>query len=344
MGDDALVNPVHKHLSREGTLKALCDTCRGLLIQPDVDLHADTGTTYYTEQIREAARYRCPICTRLHESLCRNSGPLDGMNVTSITASLGESNTQLLSLKKHTNVELPDIQERTIFFGKDTLCLQLGPYISTNGHLKMQMERLHATDPLNVPVASSIVSHSGSDLRFATMKAWLHECTQNHSHCQRLISGPQNVPLPTRLIEVWQSEYPFLVLTEQLVDEPSLRYATLSHRWCIAANMPLLLKDNLLELQNGIPINNLPKVFRDAIAMCRRLGIDYIWIDSLCLIQDDAIDCEREIANMGNIYTNAFLNFGRLVQPIFQNGGSSMRIIKTTYCPSTFQSIVKGMC
>ncbi|KAH3906236.1 hypothetical protein HBI56_194010 [Parastagonospora nodorum] len=74
--------------------------------------------------------------------------------------------------------------------------------------------------------------------------------------------------------------------------------------------MPLLLKDNLLELQNSIPINNLPKVFRDAIAMCRRLGIDYIWIDSLCLIQDDAIDCERDIANMGNIYTNAFLNFG----------------------------------
>ena len=172
----------------------------------------------------------------------------------------------------------------------------------------IQRESHHPLDPVNIPVASSIVSNGSSDLRYSATKAWLDDCTQNHSHCQRLTTGTQNLSLPIRLIQVRLSEDPVLILMQLVVSEPRLRYATRSHRWCNAANMTLLLKQNLLELQKGTPIAELPKKYRDSMEMCRRLGIRYLWIDSLCLIQDDAADCEKEIANMGNIYKIAYLN------------------------------------
>ena len=71
----------------------------------------------------------------------------------------------------------------------------------------------------------------------------------------------------------------------------------------------------------GIPTTELPALYQDAIAVCRNLEIQYIWIDSLCIIQDQELDWTREIATMGEVYSNALCNieaadaadvFGRL--------------------------------
>jgi len=63
----------------------------------------------------------------------------------------------------------------------------------------------------------------------------------------------------------------------------------------------------LSQRQASIPPSKLPKSFRDAIQITRRLGYEYIWIDSLCIIQDDPADWERESAKMAEIYENAVL-------------------------------------
>jgi Heterokaryon incompatibility protein (HET) len=55
----------------------------------------------------------------------------------------------------------------------------------------------------------------------------------------------------------------------------------------------------------AIDLNSLPKTFQDAITTTRALSIDYIWIDSLCIVQDDVEDWEREAANMAGIYESA---------------------------------------
>ncbi|KAH6677104.1 heterokaryon incompatibility protein-domain-containing protein [Halenospora varia] len=55
-----------------------------------------------------------------------------------------------------------------------------------------------------------------------------------------------------------------------------------------------------------IRTRSLPKTLRDAIAFTRRLGIQYIWIDSLCIIQDSPEDWQRESALMGKIYSHCF--------------------------------------
>ncbi|KKY28927.1 putative heterokaryon incompatibility [Diplodia seriata] len=65
------------------------------------------------------------------------------------------------------------------------------------------------------------------------------------------------------------------------------------------------LAGNYEQHQNGIPIDTIPKTLHDAILVTRVLGIQYLWIDALCIIQDDASDWQQEAIQMGQIYRNA---------------------------------------
>jgi len=59
--------------------------------------------------------------------------------------------------------------------------------------------------------------------------------------------------------------------------------------------------------KNGIAGCKLPKMFQDAVAYTQRMGIRYIWIDSLCIIQDDSLDWQAESSKMGSYYANSFV-------------------------------------
>lgn len=72
--------------------------------------------------------------------------------------------------------------------------------------------------------------------------------------------------------------------------------------------MALQLKnDNLDDLKRGIPFSRLPRTFQDAIRICRALAISYIWIDSLCIIQDSKEDWDIAGSKMDQIYANSWL-------------------------------------
>ncbi|KAH8724540.1 heterokaryon incompatibility protein-domain-containing protein [Phaeosphaeriaceae sp. PMI808] len=60
-------------------------------------------------------------------------------------------------------------------------------------------------------------------------------------------------------------------------------------------------------MTNGFPFSRLPKTLQDAMTITLRLGLQYIWIDSLCIIQDDPEDLSREIAKMANTFQGAFV-------------------------------------
>ncbi|PQE26592.1 hypothetical protein CJF30_00001352 [Rutstroemia sp. NJR-2017a BBW] len=65
--------------------------------------------------------------------------------------------------------------------------------------------------------------------------------------------------------------------------------------------------DNLKARMSGTRLSHFPQTFQDAISITQRLGIRYLWIDSLCIIQDSLSDWEAESARMGDVYTNSFL-------------------------------------
>lgn len=80
----------------------------------------------------------------------------------------------------------------------------------------------------------------------------------------------------------------------------------LSHCW---GTKPFIqtTKSNLASFQSRIPWNLLPRTFQDAINLAYRIGITYIWIDSLCIIQDDEDDWRKEGSQMAEIYRGSFL-------------------------------------
>jgi len=87
------------------------------------------------------------------------------------------------------------------------------------------------------------------------------------------------------------------------------RYLALSHCWGVSTikerlTTTLATLDCRLET---IPMSLMPAIFYDATIITRRLGYRYLWIDSLCIIQDSVEDWEVESQNMGNIYMNASL-------------------------------------
>lgn len=85
-------------------------------------------------------------------------------------------------------------------------------------------------------------------------------------------------------------------------------YATLSHCWGPPGKHPLsTTRSNLASRTQGIPWNELPNTFQDTIMVTRSVGISYIWIDSLCIVQDDAEDWQREASGTEDICEKSHL-------------------------------------
>lgn len=138
-----------------------------------------------------------------------------------------------------------------------------------------------------------------SAANFDIARGWLNDCRTCHTVCLS-----NNVPeLPTRVIDVGAadgSQKPRLVLSHGARAD----YAALSHCWGERIDV-LLLAKILGSFQNALPYSDLPVNFRDAIRVISELGIRYVWIDSLCIIQDSSEDWEKESKKMGHIYRDA---------------------------------------
>ncbi|TID13642.1 HET-domain-containing protein [Venturia nashicola] len=91
-----------------------------------------------------------------------------------------------------------------------------------------------------------------------------------------------------------------------MASKTKIPYIALSYCWGKAQFLKLTTS-NLQACKNGILINSLPNVFQHAIAIARGLGVYGIWIDALCIIQDDLGDWEIEASKMANVYQNSVL-------------------------------------
>jgi heterokaryon incompatibility protein (HET) len=91
----------------------------------------------------------------------------------------------------------------------------------------------------------------------------------------------------------------------------ALRYDCLSHYWSTTSFQNITIQNSLLANKRGIRISDLPKSFRDAILVARSLHIDYRWIDSMCIVQDNQADWEFHVDADGRNIPECFHYFGR---------------------------------
>ncbi|KAI1406414.1 HET-domain-containing protein [Hypoxylon fuscum] len=133
------------------------------------------------------------------------------------------------------------------------------------------------------------------------MKESLSECLRTHPGCAPHPGGF----VPTRLIYVREGNNA-LRLCDAIPSGEGIAYAALSHCW--GGGNPLsLTKSALNGLKEHIDFAELPSTFQDAVTVTQELGLAYVWIDSLCIVQDDATDWEQEAARMGSVYSSAFV-------------------------------------
>ncbi|KAN0102044.1 HET domain containing protein [Hyaloscypha variabilis] len=162
-----------------------------------------------------------------------------------------------------------------------------------------------------------ITAHTDSEGTTNLVQHWLSHCQANHPECNRN-ANVQNV-LPLRVINVGKIGDPSVCLS---VSDLPLRYGnyiTLSHCWGDADILKLKI-ENEAALRTGFAIKGLPKTFREAIQFTRALSVQYLWIDSLCILQDSLEDWRHQSVLMGDIYKNCFCNLAATSSSNSQGG------------------------
>lgn len=133
--------------------------------------------------------------------------------------------------------------------------------------------------------------------------AWLKKCHQYHKTCSKL----RTEPLPGRVLDLgtssFEAECPVkLVETKNEV----ANYVCLSYCWGKTLNLKTTTKTFRGHKDDKL-WGKLPRTFQDAVNFTRRLKIRYLWIDSLCIIQDDDIDWQRQASKLLSIYENLYV-------------------------------------
>lgn len=128
----------------------------------------------------------------------------------------------------------------------------------------------------------------------------MSNCLQNHSGCR----AAQRGFTPTRLLQIdFFEDCQDIKLVEFSSKSTAVSYIALSHCWGPPSKRPIrTIQFNIEEHRKRIKFQDLSRTFQDAVEVARDLKISYIWIDSLCIIQDSGDDWEREAAKMGEIY------------------------------------------
>lgn len=169
----------------------------------------------------------------------------------------------------------------------------------------------------NMQTSLQVGTRSHNTMRQA--RNWIDQCRSSHDHCT--VSEPQ-LWIPSRLVYVERGSRSTMsakLCTRETI-APGTSYLSLSHRWG-KGGFRTLTSQFLESWKENIPVEELSQVFQDAIHVTDALGFAYIWIDSLCIIQDDSNDWKMESTTMHRIYQGAACN---LAAAEFESGDEGL--------------------
>ncbi|KAL6407071.1 hypothetical protein AUP68_09897 [Ilyonectria robusta] len=201
--------------------------------------------------------------------------------------------------------ETEDVQEFVAAYQLYTLPGAPCPWTTIGSVVSLEKPQMNLPAVRGGPTRH-IAPDPSSDACFDTIKGWINTCKMTHKICTEADSTVQS--LPKRVIVVGNDSNDDIHLFEhddstQRINEP---YIALSHCWGLSQHL-VSKKSTIDGWKRNIPHNALPPTFQDAVSITRKLGIRYVWIDSLCIVQDDKNDWEIEAAKMASIYDGADL-------------------------------------
>lgn len=140
----------------------------------------------------------------------------------------------------------------------------------------------------------------GEPAHIKILQQWLTDCDLNHDIC-----GKKSTKLlPTRLIHVGSRDRPNLRLCDTKSTD-SMTYVALSHPWGEPPHFRTL-RSNIARHTLGMAFDSLPLTFQHAVTITRDLGLEYLWIDSICIIQGKGGNFNYESTRMEDVFSNAY--------------------------------------
>ncbi|KAI0538258.1 heterokaryon incompatibility protein-domain-containing protein [Xylaria digitata] len=143
--------------------------------------------------------------------------------------------------------------------------------------------------------------YTGSRENMEVARHWIKDCLENHDMCASGSTHSHSSFTPTRLVDTKDPKRPFLQADKAAVREG---YIALSYAWGSGERF-ITTQANFEAHRRCIPLAKAPNAFTQTFQVTRDLGYRYIWIDALCIIQNDNDDLGRELATMGEIYRHA---------------------------------------
>ncbi|KIW14565.1 hypothetical protein PV08_07349 [Exophiala spinifera] len=254
---------------------------------------------------KSAVKEGCPICSILHQAI---SGFLASR----------PSEIQVPVSTQDQDIRFDfDREESKVYLLWDTEPIRVmsdeGAVVHTIHKLEPVMDIFISPDQAHLSrmfrVSKDSSGDIGSDASIALIKQWLEKC---NTHESWLCGSHQDFEFPTRLVDVGNTSTDTesaVRLVESLTGTG--RYMCLSHCWGSKEDENTTpyktVKANKATHLQCIPHDKLSKTFQHAIDITRRLGVRYLWIDSLCIVQDDPLDWQREAAQMASIFNHSYL-------------------------------------
>jgi hypothetical protein len=243
----------------------------------------------------------------IQDCICITFRPMpafDGLNVFNSSTTNG----------KDAPKELPDIV--FYFYPDQGMC----------AFFKCFIRNTYAPSGLSIdacPHPLELGDRTDSEQTWAQIRTWNKKCSdEHHESCRRSAHVPEGI----RLLEIGSdsSEWPPKV---KLIERNSSmigneHYVTLSHCWGRKSFLRLL-RDNYNDFTGpGIPWEKLQrnKNFVGAIRVAQKLGVRYVWIDSLCIMQSDSDDWNVQARKMKDVYRHSYCNIAASSSPDCDGG------------------------
>ncbi|KAI0426213.1 heterokaryon incompatibility protein-domain-containing protein [Xylaria sp. FL1042] len=191
-----------------------------------------------------------------------------------------------------------------------------------------ETQYFHVYAPINDPSFKVLPIHPpgldvGSERAFEKARQWLKTCCNKHSGC----SSSKGKPLPTRVIDVSSDKLRLVDTRAEGLKHD--KYATLSYCW--GGPQPVTTtKATLAQHLRMLPAGDFPQTIKDAIIVTRALKVKYIWIDAVCIVQDDLEDKAVEISRMTEVYNLSYVTISASTASSCRDGFLQPRKLEKT--------------
>ncbi|KAK1700193.1 heterokaryon incompatibility protein-domain-containing protein [Colletotrichum godetiae] len=176
--------------------------------------------------------------------------------------------------------------------------LVFGKLIGSAVELRYQNES-HLRFKVYVGEGEEAATFVSSEAAFSRVRSWMSTCDEQHTDCLRDSTGLR----PSRLLDLSSTTTMRLRDAHVTYDQ----YAALSYCWGGDQQLKTTRSTlaQILEAYLEIDLAFLSATIQDAVRVAKRIGVNYLWVDSLCIVQDSPEDREVEMSKMASIYQNA---------------------------------------